>query len=73
MRDKMLGRWTARWAVTLGFGVVALGVGLAAAHSVDLLQHAPNALHANTLTVDDGRMVIAGPQQTYITEDFGWL
>jgi len=74
MRDKMLGRWAVRLAVTIGAGSLALGASAAAAsastsHFVqDAYASVPGAVSVATVR----HVAAAGPEPIYVTEDFSW-
>ncbi|WP_432831972.1 hypothetical protein [Dactylosporangium sp. CA-092794] len=73
MRDKMLGRWMVRLAVTAGVGAFALGVSSIAAHASDLSQRAVQASQARALTlIGSAQLAKAAPDQIYVTEDYAW-
>lgn len=68
MRDKTLGRWIVRLAVTVGAGSLVLGLSAAAAHA-----------DASTLGLTTSRITMVGtahltpaPEPIFVTEDFTW-
>ncbi|MFB9184344.1 hypothetical protein ACFFX1_39980 [Dactylosporangium sucinum] len=73
MRDKMLGRWMFRLAVTIGAGSVALGLPAAAAHADDLRNSGRVAIPGAVQIVGTPIVVRpVSPGDIAVTEDFGW-
>jgi hypothetical protein len=69
MREKTLGRWIFRLAVTIGAGSMALGLSTAAA-SADVT--ASGQFHALAGKVGTAQLASAAPEQIFVTEDFTW-
>ncbi|WP_433080846.1 hypothetical protein ACQP1P_44355 [Dactylosporangium sp. CA-052675] len=69
MRDKTLGRWIVRLAVTVGAGSLALGLSTVAAHA-DESTYARFSAHPTTL-VGAARLSPA-QEQIFVTEDYSW-
>ncbi|GAA3293963.1 hypothetical protein GCM10020218_071860 [Dactylosporangium vinaceum] len=69
MREKTLGRWIVRLAVTIGFGSVALGLSAAAA-SADPITIV--RFHPLPGSVSAPAVTNAGSAQVFVTEDFAW-
>jgi hypothetical protein len=67
MREKTLGLWMVRLAVTIGAGAVALGLSPAAAQ-------ASHSVESRSFTSLPGSVQIVGStnKQLYVTEDFDW-
>ncbi|MFF5230002.1 hypothetical protein [Dactylosporangium sp. NPDC000521] len=66
MRDTTLGRWMARLAVTVGVGVVALGITAAVAQASDA--------DSEALSVKVGVVgaIQAGTEPLFVTEAWEW-
>lgn len=72
MREKMLGRWMVRLAVTIGAGSVALGLS-GAAYAQDVSFGSGLAsLSSSSTVVGVAQVAAAQPEHIYITEDFVW-
>nr|BFE65000.1 hypothetical protein GCM10020063_095260 [Dactylosporangium thailandense] len=69
MREKTLGRWIVRLAVTVGAGSLALGLSAAAAHA-DTSQYARFNAHPTTLV--GVAQLSPAPEPIFFTEDFTW-
>ncbi|GAA2629958.1 hypothetical protein GCM10010399_72320 [Dactylosporangium fulvum] len=70
MRDKMLGRWVFRLAVTMGVSVAALGVSALSAQAAD-------ASSARFTSVSGVVTIIGGTpigqqDHLFVTEDYSW-
>ena len=70
MRDKMLGRWMVRLAVTAGVGMLALGLTPVAVQASGLPQRTLQISPAKTLTPAADAPVASDP--VYVTEDYTW-
>jgi hypothetical protein len=69
MREKTLGRWIFRLAVTIGAGSMALGLSTAAA-SADVTTYA--RFHVLSPSVGTAQLTSAAPEQIFHTEDYTW-
>ncbi|WP_433210963.1 hypothetical protein ACQP00_49550 [Dactylosporangium sp. CS-047395] len=68
MRDKTLGRWIVRLAVTIGVGSMALGLSAAAANADDSSAFG----RSRPGLVGTAQLSSAAPEHIFVTEDFSW-
>ncbi|GAA0717850.1 hypothetical protein Drose_34270 [Dactylosporangium roseum] len=70
MRDKMLGRWMFRLAVTMGVSTAALGVSALSAHAADVSPARFTAIPGAVKII--GGTPIGQQDHLYVTEDYSW-
>ncbi|MFG2038149.1 hypothetical protein [Dactylosporangium sp. NPDC048998] len=71
MRDRTLGRWIVRLAVTIGAGTVALGLSGAAAHANVVSQSRFVAVPIS-LGVTKAPSITPVTERVFVKEDYGW-
>ena len=73
MREKALGLWMVRLAVTIGAGAAALGLSTAVAHaSVGSHASGLSSLTGSVQMVSSADALRAQPEPILVTEDFDW-
>ncbi|WP_426508140.1 hypothetical protein ACPPVO_57295 [Dactylosporangium sp. McL0621] len=72
MRDKTLGRWILRLAVTIGAGAVVLGVGTVAANAGTSMSGRAAVLSTTITVTHQADAPAPAGEPMYVTEDWSW-